>query len=295
MPVCTWSDSSEHRRALAHLTQCVFSFPIQANPQHTPSREACHLIVSRVLPLWYTYNNSGNYIRFGLRIETGADRTIVDIFDIIQQVRGTYKYRIVDSHIQRVVLATEETTATQQVSHRPIKCQSRLWPQRGTKLNRSRHGDNPLLRLTGIQIATKSYAALYKQWHRPTLKRFIKPPYSISRVTSIDSDCCCLRPAFSATKRINYVPISFGLTRSPSFSRPHIVQKQGKLKYRGPSCGGCLELVKPAREPASSRPKPCASLKKPHESCPVGPSRKKKDRRVVRQQLFPQKPLGSGL
>ena len=26
--------------------------------------------------------------------------------------------------------------------------------------------------------------------------------------------------------------------------------------------------MKPAREPASSRPKPCASLKKPHESCP---------------------------
>ena len=29
---------------------------------------------------------------------------------------------VVDSHIQRIVLATEETTATkQQVSHRPIK------------------------------------------------------------------------------------------------------------------------------------------------------------------------------
>ena len=37
--------------------------------------------------------------------------------------------------------------------------------------------------------------------------------------------------------------------------------------------------MKPAREPASSRPKPCASLKKPHESCPLaalcGPRRKK--------------------
>ena len=28
---------------------------------------------------------------------------------------------VVDSHIQRIVLATEETTVTQQVSHRPIK------------------------------------------------------------------------------------------------------------------------------------------------------------------------------
>ena len=33
---------------------------------------------------------------------------------------------VVDSHVQRVVLATEETTVTQQVRHRPIKCQSRL-------------------------------------------------------------------------------------------------------------------------------------------------------------------------
>ena len=67
---------------------------------------------------------------------------------------------VVDSHIQRIVLATEETTVTQQVSQRPIKCQSRLWSQRGTKVNGSHHGDNPLLRPTGIQIATKSYAAL---------------------------------------------------------------------------------------------------------------------------------------
>ena len=49
---------------------------------------------------------------------------------------------------------------TQKVSHRPIKCQSRLWSQRGTKVNGSHHGDNPLLRPTEIQIATKSYATL---------------------------------------------------------------------------------------------------------------------------------------
>ena len=67
---------------------------------------------------------------------------------------------VVDSHVQRILLATEETTVTQQVSHRPIKCQSRLLSQRGTKVNGSHHGYNPLLRPTGIQIATKSYAAL---------------------------------------------------------------------------------------------------------------------------------------
>ena len=98
---------------------------------------------------------------------------------------------VVDSHIiQRIVLATEETTVTQ-VSHKPIKCQSRLWSQRGTKVNGSHRGDNPLLRPTGIQIATKHYATL-KQWHRPISKRFIKPPYFILIATSIDSDCCRL-------------------------------------------------------------------------------------------------------
>ena len=133
----------------------------------------------------------------------------------------------IDSHIQRIILATEETTVTQQVSHRPIKCQSRLWSQRDTKVNESYHGDNPLLRPTGIQIATKSYADL--QAMAPT----------------------------------------------------NIKQKKNwNTEVHG---GGGLELVKPARESASSRPKPCASLKKPHESCPFaapcGPrSRKKNDR-----------------
>ena len=39
-------------------------------------------------------------------------------------------------------------------------CQSGTWSRRGTKVNGSHHGDNPLLRPTGIQIARKSYANL---------------------------------------------------------------------------------------------------------------------------------------
>ena len=65
---------------------------------------------------------------------------------------------VIDAHIQRIVLAAEETTMTQQVSLRPINCQSRLWSQKGTKVNGSHHGDNPLLRPIGIQIATKSHS-----------------------------------------------------------------------------------------------------------------------------------------
>ena len=95
------------------------------------------------------------------------------------------------THIQRIVLATEETTVTQQVSHRPIKRQSRLWSQRGTKVNGSHHGDNPLLRPTGIQIATKSYAAL--QAMAPTnIKTVHQTSLLHSRATSIDSECCRL-------------------------------------------------------------------------------------------------------
>ena len=55
---------------------------------------------------WLRYgtpSGSGKYIRFGLRIETGAERTtIVDIFDIIHQVRDTnihqkgYSFYLVD-------------------------------------------------------------------------------------------------------------------------------------------------------------------------------------------------------
>ena len=56
-------------------------------------------------------------------------------------------------------------------------------------------------------------------------------------------------------------------------------QQQQQQQQHG---GGGLELVKPAREPTSSRPKPCASLKKPPESCPFaapcGPRREKTDR-----------------
>ena len=91
----------------------------------------------------------------------------------------------VDSHVQRIVLATEETTVTQQVSHRPIKCQSRLWSQRGTKVNGSHHGDKPLLTPTGIQIATKRYATL--QAMAPTN---IKTVHQTSQVVVVHSIRC---------------------------------------------------------------------------------------------------------
>ena len=77
---------------------------------------------------------------------------------------------MVDPHIQRITLELKNyDTVTQQVSHRPIECQSRSWSQRGTKVNGSRHGDNSLLKPTGIQIATKSlpgFTTLKKTYRR---------------------------------------------------------------------------------------------------------------------------------
>ena len=124
---------------------------------------------------------------------------------------------------------------------------------------------------------------LYKQWHRPISKRFIKPPYSIrEQPRSTRNVVAYPRPAFSAKKRKNYAPTSFDQQVSPSFSRPHILYRNKENRNTEVHGGGGLELVKPAREPASSRPKPCAFLKKPHESCPFaapcGPRRKKNDR-----------------
>ena len=117
---------------------------------------------------------------------------------------------VVDSHIQRIVLATEETTVTQQVSHRPVKCQSRLWSQRGTKVNGSHLGDNPLLRPTGIHIATKSYAAL--QAMAPTNIKMVHQTSLLHIESNLDR-LGMLSPTHDQrsqqTKRKNYAPTSF--------------------------------------------------------------------------------------
>ena len=105
-------------------------------------------------------------------------------------------------------------------------------------------------------------------------------PY-ISRATSIDSDCCRL-PTTSvlSNKPDKYVPTSFD--QQVQVSQGHTSYKNKKNRNTEVHGGGGLELVKLAREPASNRSKPCASLKKYHESCPFatpcGPRRKKNDR-----------------
>ena len=92
----------------------------------------------------------------------------------------------VGSHIQRTVLATEETTMTQRVSHRPIKCQSRSWSQRGTKVKGSHHADHTLLKPTGIQIATKYLPGLTTRQHR----KLIGVKTTMSLGTNYSFFCC---------------------------------------------------------------------------------------------------------
>ena len=89
------------------------------------------------------------------------------------------------------------------------------------------------------------------------------------------------RPAFSATNRTNtFQPVL--INNNSKFLKATHRTKIRKIEIPRVHDGGGLELVKTAREPASSRPKPGASLKKPHESCPFaapcGPRRKKNDR-----------------
>ena len=66
------------------------------------------------------------------------------------------------------------------------------------------------------------------------------------------------RPAFSATKRTNHAPTRFD--QQAQVSQRHISHKNKENRNTEVHGDGGSELVEPAREPAFSRLKPCASL-----------------------------------
>ena len=70
------------------------------------------------------------------------------------------------------VLATEETTVTQEVSHRPIKCQSRLACGHKEVVRRSTGHIMVTTRFSDQQgsKSRQKLMRLYKQWHRPMSK-----------------------------------------------------------------------------------------------------------------------------
>ena len=106
-----------------------------------------------------------------------------------------------------VVVVVVFSTLTDRASTIPRNirgCRSGTWSQRGTKVNGSHHGDNPLLRPTGIQIATKNYATLQamaptnnKTVHQTFFTPYREQPRSTRIVVAYP------RPAFSATNRTN--------------------------------------------------------------------------------------------
>ena len=109
--------------------------------------------------------------------------------------------------LSAVVVVVVVFTLTDRASTIPSNirgCQSGTWSQRGTKVNGSHHGDNPLLRPTGIQIATKSCATLQamaptnsKTVYQTSFTPYREQPRSTRIVVAYP------RPAFSATNRTN--------------------------------------------------------------------------------------------
>ena len=109
---------------------------------------------------------------------------------------------------EAVVVVVVFFTLTDRASTIPCNirgCQkSGTWPQGGTQVNGSHHGDNSLLRPTGIQIATKRYATLQamaptnnKTVHQTSFTPYREQPRSTRVVVAYP------RPALSATDRTN--------------------------------------------------------------------------------------------
>ena len=104
----------------------------------------------------------------------------------------------------RVFFTLTDRASTIPSNMRVRGCQSGTWSQRGTKVNGSHHGDNPLLRPTGIQSATKSYATLQattptnnKTVNQTSFTPYREQPRSTRIVVAYP------RPAFSATNQTN--------------------------------------------------------------------------------------------
>ena len=137
-------------------------------------------------------------------------------------------------HVESVDVVFFTLTDRASTIHSNIRgCQSGTWSQRVTKVN----GSHMVTTRCSDQQGSKSrqnVMRLYKQWPRPISKRFIKPPYSISRAASIDSDCCRL-PTTSVLGnkpdklRFNLIDQQVQVTQGHT-----LYKKKGKLKYRGP-------------------------------------------------------------
>ena len=114
-------------------------------------------------------------------------------------------------HISSVL--SEETTLTQQVSHTPLKCQSRSGPQRGTKVNGSHRGDNPLLKPTRIHIAEQSLPCPTTREHRELIG--VKTMSLCTNGSFYCQECCqCFKNLNDKLKRRLSDPLHIHQTKS---------------------------------------------------------------------------------
>ena len=91
-------------------------------------------------------------------IQIGSER---ELYRYMNHQAGTTKASTRNKFVQmyNIFVVVVFFTLTDRASTIPsniLDCQSGTWSQRGTKVNGLHHDDNPLLRPTGIQIATKS-------------------------------------------------------------------------------------------------------------------------------------------
>ena len=110
--------------------------------------------------------------------------------------------------------------------------------------------------------------------YQPVSKRFIKPPCSISRATPIDWDFCRLPTAGALSNKADLKSVLFN---KPKFLKTRTSCRNKENCSTEVHGSEDLELVKLAREPASSRPKPYISLLA-RSPLLVGSRRKKTDR-----------------
>ena len=128
----------------------------------------------------------------------------------------------------------------------------------------------------------------------------IHPPYSISRATSIDSDCCRLTTASVLSNKADKTRSNQFWSTRPSLSRPHVMQKYGKLKYRGPWWWGPWAGEAGARASIQPSKALCIPEKRPTNLARlpllVGPHGMKTDSRSeISFSLRNRKPPGSRL
>ena len=159
----------------------------------------------------------------GLRALLG--RSFIGMFEICQLCL----FCICDSRriIKEVVVVVVFFTLTDRAStiHSNTRgCQSGTWSQKGTKVNGSHHGDTRYSDQQGSKSRQK-VMRLYKRWHRPITKRFIKP--LLLHIESSLDRLGLLSPTHDqrSQQQIGHTRSNQFLLTITSFSRPHIVQK----------------------------------------------------------------------